>query len=515
MQNEKRFSLQSFDNDQQLISIGIISPVDECPGWLIEAVNRLSKLDGVRLRSIPANHQWKVGPVFRAFKWLTGKLLPGHAGLLGTGRLPSIPTAAPGEAIDFLIDPGYSAIAKTLTAADHTLIWKIGSLPVAHPLAGLREWCAGEEVTYTTLSGGALDTIHSACTRTFPLSYPKNMSRVYVRAINTLVDGITALASNQKKTGNTGPENGSAGQFENETILAGMAFMVLALRLVNKVFLRLMTDERWVLKIGTKKAFDQEGPQGMQFLMPPGKWFWADPFLATQDDRTFLFVEECPSLDGKGHLSCIEIEGGDSTPRATVILDKPYHLSYPNVFRYRDNWYMIPESSANRTIDLYEAEEFPYRWKFRKTLRSEISAFDSTLLFTQDKVWLFCNVNRHEAGTPEDDLFIFHTSELLEGEWTPHRANPVKSDPYTSRPAGAFLMENGQIIRPSQVGVPRYGHAIALNRVIELNEQVYREETIRLVRPGQGLLATHTLNVSGDQAVVDVIRDTNPFSAKR
>ena len=166
---------------------------------------------------------------------------------------------------------------------------------------------------------------------------------------------------------------------------------------------------------------------------------------------------------------------------------------------------MIPESSEHLTVDLYESEEFPFRWTHRKTLLSGIRAFDSTLLRKDGKIWLFCTVCRHKAASPDDDLHIYYTDDLLNGDWTPHRLNPVKSDPYGARPAGAFWETDGEIYRPAQRGVPAYGSAMVINKITTLNELEFSETTIQILKPGNGFSAMHTLNGDKEQVIVDLI----------
>ena len=49
---------------------------------------------------------------------------------------------------------------------------------------------------------------------------------------------------------------------------------------------------------------------------------------------------------------------------------------------------MVPESSENNDVRLYECVEFPTKWKLKKILLKDISAVDSMVLFKDEK-W-FC-----------------------------------------------------------------------------------------------------------------------------
>ena len=43
-------------------------------------------------------------------------------------------------------------------------------------------------------------------------------------------------------------------------------------------------------------------------------------------------------------------------------------MSYPQVFKWGDEFYMVPETVAAYEVRLYKALEFPFKWVFVKTL---------------------------------------------------------------------------------------------------------------------------------------------------
>jgi hypothetical protein len=95
--------------------------------------------------------------------------------------------------------------------------------------------------------------------------------------------------------------------------------------------------------------------------------------------------------------------------------------------------------------------------------------------------------------------------------------NPVKTDVRSSRPAGAFVRVDGELYRPAQDCALRYGSAIAINRVVALDEQRFREEVAFVLRPdpnGPFPDGMHTINGLGDVTVIDGQRlSFEPFAA--
>ena len=241
----------------------------------------------------------------------------------------------------------------------------------------------------------------------------------------------------------------------------------------------------------------------IQLLDPPKDRIWADPFIISDATGNYVFLEEM-TYGGKGRIICMHLNAKGETLNVQSVIEKPFHLSYPFLIQHDETWYMIPESSENNTVDLYECVGFPYQWKLRKNLLSGIKALDSTIVRHNEKFWLFCTVQSHDCGSPNDALHIYFTDDLLNGEWKPHRNNPVMIDAYNARPAGNFFMHEGNLYRPAQICIPDYGMNIGLNRVLELTEDTYREERInKLNLDEHSIYKIHTFNFTEHFTIVD------------
>jgi hypothetical protein len=239
-------------------------------------------------------------------------------------------------------------------------------------------------------------------------------------------------------------------------------------------------------------------------LIPPKDRFWADPFAIQSGEHFYVFLEEYPYEFAKGHISVIELDrkGVVSGPRK--VLEHDYHLSYPFVFEWNGNYWMIPESAANKTVELYRAKAFPFVWQLEKVLMTDVRAKDATLAEIDGTWWMFVSISEHSIP---DELYLFSAPSPL-GPWTPHQRNPVKSDVRGSRPAGALFEWNGEVYRPAQDSSGRYGYAISINRVTQLDHDHFSEEQVSNILPNwsDDLLATHTISIAGDLSVVDCLR---------
>lgn len=243
-------------------------------------------------------------------------------------------------------------------------------------------------------------------------------------------------------------------------------------------------------------------------LEPPEDTFHADPFLVRDEDKIYCFYESSPIEPVFGHIEMVTLNlQGHIIAPAQPVLQCDYHLSYPQVIYHEGFWYMLPETSANNTIELWIAEDFPSKWIRHSTLIDNISAADATLSQFNDRWWLTAAVkqNCRKFG---DKLYAWHAESPLSTHWTPHAQNPIRSGMLYDRPAGELFLHQGKLIRPTQDSVKRYGGAVEFREVTELTPSTYREQCIgRLEFTAQsGFAGVHTINTCPGMMAIDLLR---------
>jgi hypothetical protein len=238
---------------------------------------------------------------------------------------------------------------------------------------------------------------------------------------------------------------------------------------------------------------------------PPGRYY-ADPFVVEDRGAHFLFFEDYDIAGRRAVISWVALDSSGAATAPQTALERPYHLSYPFVFRWNGTWYMTPETAENRAVELYKAVDFPHRWELERVLIADISAYDPTLFEHDGLWWLFANVAA--AGAPiADELCLFHAQSPVD-PWTAHPMNPVVSDVRRARPAGRVFEYDGGLIRPGQDSSWRYGYATVFNRISTLTTSRYEEHAVGRLDPGwmPGNLLTHTHNSDGAFEVRDAFR---------
>lgn len=279
----------------------------------------------------------------------------------------------------------------------------------------------------------------------------------------------------------------------------------ISIRLLRATLTRLVRHEAWF--VATRSRQDGSIPHdlsGFEAVIPPAGHFYADPFLLSSAGRTFLFVEDWLPETRRGAISVLELGPAgrpEGAPRR--VLERPYHLSYPFVFERDGQTYLLPETSANGTIELYRAVALPDAWEPLGPLIRDVRALDPTLLEHAGRLWLFAGVAMPGAS-PSDELWLW-SARTLDGPWIEHPANPIVSDARSARPAGRILERDGVLYRPSQDCTPAYGRRIVINRIDTLSLTKYGETPVATIEPRGlgGLSRTHCYDSDAQFEVID------------
>lgn len=284
----------------------------------------------------------------------------------------------------------------------------------------------------------------------------------------------------------------------------------LGIKIISRGVWRLHSMEQWMLLYHVGKA--DVLPSALfrfKHLVPPRDRFWADPCVYHYQGKQVIFIEECEYSNNKGYLSVIEFDE-DNKPLLPPlkIIEKPYHLSFPFVIEDNNELYMIPESQENRSIELYQCQHFPDKWEFVMNLMEDINAVDTVIWKHKGKYWLFSNITENSGASSCDELFLFYSDSLVSDNWTAHTQNPIVSDVRCARSAGNIFMYNNQWYRPAQDCSDAYGKAIAIQRIVTIDENSYQEVSVSRIDAewDEDIIRTHSLSQMGNLTCIDGLR---------
>ncbi len=197
--------------------------------------------------------------------------------------------------------------------------------------------------------------------------------------------------------------------------------------------------------------------------------FVADPFLVHDNGAWFMFFEVLNATTNQGDIGLAVSNDGLDWSYRQIVLDEPFHLSYPYVFRWKGEYYMLPETCQTCSVRLYKAASFPYTWFLVETLISGGRFVDASILRYGNIWYIFTATIRN------DTLSLYYAKELT-GPWTEHPESPIiEGDAHIARPAGKVTIFDGRIIRFAQDDDPTYGKQVWAFEITKLTPEVYEE----------------------------------------
>jgi hypothetical protein len=269
---------------------------------------------------------------------------------------------------------------------------------------------------------------------------------------------------------------------------------------------REVTREQWavgVIDAPVAQVCQSFDPTRIRWLPVPADGFLADPFGLTRADGTVVIMAEALSWrEGRGRIVTLEWRADGEVTAPQDVLAFSSHTSYPQLIEHAGAIYCIPETLAQRRVQLFRADPFPNRWVPDTVLLENFAGADATVCRHDGCWWLF--VGNHD-DQDETKLFVFHATEL-QGPWRAHAANPVKCDLRSARPAGPLFLVDGILHRPAQDCSRTYGGAVVINRIERLTTEEFVERPVRHLAPAaQGPYphGLHTLSGAGNVTLVD------------
>ncbi|MCM3870667.1 MAG: hypothetical protein ND895_08245 [Pyrinomonadaceae bacterium] len=203
--------------------------------------------------------------------------------------------------------------------------------------------------------------------------------------------------------------------------------------------------------------------------------FVADPFMVPGSEGWYMFFEVFNHQTFRGEIGLATSKDGWVWEYQQIVLKESFHLSYPYVFAWQGEYYMVPETLDLKAIQLYRAETFPTKWSpVGKLVERECA--DPSIFRFEDRWWMFA------CSTPQehDSLRLYFADELM-GPWIEHPCSPiVEGNNRIARPAGRVLVLDDKVIRHAQNCFPIYGTEVRAFEISELTPSTYQESECAL-----------------------------------
>ena len=247
------------------------------------------------------------------------------------------------------------------------------------------------------------------------------------------------------------------------------------------------------------------------WLPDPGPWrYLADPFGLRRDGLTHVFVEAFDYRTKHAVIEHHELGPQLDWRGKTVVLSRPFHLSYPYLIKDGGEVFMIPECHRAGEIALYHAREFPRQWVRETALLPGVPGAEASVIQHNGLWWMFFTIVGPKARD-QRELHVAHAPRLT-GPWQVHPQNPILDDRSGARPGGTpFVADDGELYLPVQDCSETYGGAVRFLRLTDLAPDHISFEKLSSRLTGDLFSSSHhdgchTLAKCGDLTLIDTKR---------
>ena len=104
------------------------------------------------------------------------------------------------------------------------------------------------------------------------------------------------------------------------------------IRRLSKAVTSLIFLDQWAVLVADAGGYESLEWSAFRPLIPPADRYWADPFILSREQQHCVFIEEKMYATGLGRIACLILDASGQLLSRQVVLERPYHLSYPFVF---------------------------------------------------------------------------------------------------------------------------------------------------------------------------------------
>jgi hypothetical protein len=197
----------------------------------------------------------------------------------------------------------------------------------------------------------------------------------------------------------------------------------------------------------------------------------SDPFMVYHQGLWYMFFEVTNARSNKSDIGFATSGNGYHWSYQRIVIDEPFDLSYPCVFEWRGEFYMVPETKGTNSVYLYKATSFPSEWMRVQAIIAE-EPVAPTFFTYHDTCWMF-------LGNPDRTALNLYYAADVFGPWLRHPLSPVVvSDKNVATPAGRVIEYDGRLYRFARDSSPEYGNCIRVLEISDLTITTYGEAEI-------------------------------------
>lgn len=261
-------------------------------------------------------------------------------------------------------------------------------------------------------------------------------------------------------------------------------------------------------------------------ILNNNKYWFADPFLFEYHGVCYLFFEAYDLIEQKGKIAYSILQDDYTATKPKIIIERGYHFSFPYIFQYNNEIYIMPETCGDNNLQLFKAISFPDIWKEERVLLKDVFVSDSIFFNHESKIWLSCF--EQYRMPPKGKLFFCwgknKIHEVKDGSVS--EGIVVSEGDYGIRNAGESFQMNHQVIRVGQNSTGKqYGKGLVFFTIKSMSpyqeEEIYAIDAMKMQSHlhfsghTKCIDGTHTYNSSERYEVIDFsYRKKLPFGLR-
>ena len=203
-----------------------------------------------------------------------------------------------------------------------------------------------------------------------------------------------------------------------------------ALQMPPRRLLRKLLGEKEVYTIAVRPRPTAEGTEplpaldGGAYTPLPGRegWWFADPLLYRRGGRRWLFAEAMDLSTGKGRIEVCELHEDGTIDAWQPALEEDFHLSFPTVFDWNGEIWMLPETGNDHSLRLYRCRAFPTGWELVQRFATDEELCDAILLDRRaEALTILCSETK-----PDNQLYVRYRRYTLRHAVQESAAPPMR-----------------------------------------------------------------------------------------
>lgn len=264
----------------------------------------------------------------------------------------------------------------------------------------------------------------------------------------------------------------------------------------------------------------QDNANFYKLLRPTYKYWFADPIPFVLDGKHYIFMEVYDRFRKKGYIGVSDIDTKKMTVHMPVkIIEEPFHMSFPYIFRYHGKAYMIPETHEAKQIRIYKMGESIYEWNLYHAYDTQNELSD-TIVLLQDDVLYLLNTEKNSKNPYQTKMHLLKIenleakSALIEIPLNMPASNSQVYS-YSNRNGGHIIEDKDKLYRVIQEAEDMwYGKDIVIREILKYGDNGYSEsanitklEADKLpirIRRRHAILGMHTYGYSNGFEVIDI-----------